>query len=277
MYRFLLRPKWILFHVVVVVAAVGMLGLARWQWNRHLERDAFVSTVHEREDADARELLPLLSTESAAEIEYFTVSARGSFVQGEQFLEINQTVDGVNGMNVLAPFQIDGGPIIIVNRGFIALDAATPPAPEGDLVIGGMARTTEQHQTGQLTDNNDGATNQVRLIDLPALAKRLQVDLAPVYIDFQAADPPLAPPPAPVAAPDLSGGPPHVSYTIQWCIFSICVVAGWVFAVRRSVRTRRRAAEKAAGATPLPPTDAAAAETDGGDLISAERPGPPSA
>src|SRR4051812_1678921 len=38
MYRFLLRPKWIVFHIAVFAAAIGMLGLARWQWNKHLDR-----------------------------------------------------------------------------------------------------------------------------------------------------------------------------------------------------------------------------------------------
>jgi cytochrome oxidase assembly protein ShyY1 len=60
-----------------------------------------------------------------------------------------------------------------------------------------------------------------------------------VYLDLVASDPPSPTPPEPVPPPDLSGGPPHLSYTFQWLIFSLCAAAGWVFAVRRSVRTRR--------------------------------------
>ena len=41
----------------------------------------------------------------------------------------------------------------------------------------------------------------------------------------------------PVAFPELSEGP-HLSYTIQWAIFSISVAVGWVFAVRKSIRSR---------------------------------------
>jgi len=72
------------------------------------------------------------------------------------------------------------------------------------------------------------------------MSKLLGVDLAPVYIDFIASKPPSESPPIPVPPPDLSGGPPHVSYTVQWCIFSICAIVGWVFAIRRSLRNRRR-------------------------------------
>jgi cytochrome oxidase assembly protein ShyY1 len=41
-----------------------------------------------------------------------------------------------------------------------------------------------------------------------------------------------------IAPPELSEGS-HLSYAIQWIIFSICVVAGWTLAVRRSIRRAR--------------------------------------
>lgn len=278
MYRFLLRPKWVLFHIVVVASAIGMLGLARWQWERHNERNAFVAKVQAREQAEPAELVPLLADTAAGEIEYSRVTATGKYIADEQFTEILQVRDGVNGVNVLTPFQIDGGPIVIVNRGFIAEGQAVPDPPAGTLRVGGMARTTEVRQTGQLTDDNDGAqSSELRRIDLDLISTRLDIPLAPIYLDFIASDPPSTQPPAPALAPDLSGGPPHVSYTIQWIIFSMAVLAGWVFAVRRSIRTRRRAANTAV---------AVAASTVGADavlmpgddaLISAERPTQPSA
>ncbi len=59
MYRFLLRPKWIVFHVVVIAAVIGMLNLARWQWDKHVARDEFKELVDERRDAEPQPLLPL--------------------------------------------------------------------------------------------------------------------------------------------------------------------------------------------------------------------------
>lgn len=278
MYRFLLRPKWILFHVVVMVAAVGMLGLARWQWNRHLERDAFVAKVEQREKAEPVPLAPLLGTTAPNDIEYSRVTATGQYLPAEQLIEILQVHDGVNGANVLTPFQIDGGPVVIVNRGFVADGQPVPDAPGGTLLVGGTARTTEIRRTGQLTDNSDGSrATEVRRIDLGLIADRLHITVAPIYLDFIASKPPSDQPPAPVPAPDLSGGPPHVSYTIQWCIFSICVVVGWIFAVRRSLRTRRRAAERAAAAAPTSDEDVVARPFTDGELISVERPTRPSA
>lgn len=278
MYRFLLRPKWILFHIVVVASAIGMLGLAQWQWERHNERNTFVAKVQAREQAEPVELVPLLANTAAGEIEYSRVTATGTYIADEQFTEILQVRDGVNGVNVLTPFQIDGGPIVIVNRGFIAEGQAVPDPPAGTFRIGGLARTTEVRQTGQLTDDNGGAqSSELRRIDLDLLAKRLGVTLAPIYLDFIASVPPSDQPPAPALAPDLSGGPPHVSYTIQWIIFSMAVLAGWVFAVRRSVRTRRRKANTAVDVG-APTVGADDVPTSGdAELISAERPTRPSA
>jgi len=39
----------------------------------------------------------------------------------------------------------------------------------------------------------------------------------------------------PVLAPELTSGS-HLSYAVQWFIFSLCAVVGWVFAVRKSAR-----------------------------------------
>jgi cytochrome oxidase assembly protein ShyY1 len=45
--------------------------------------------------------------------------------------------------------------------------------------------------------------------------------------------------PEPVIAPDLSEAN-HLSYAVQWFIFSIAAVVGWTLAVRRSIATHRR-------------------------------------
>jgi cytochrome oxidase assembly protein ShyY1 len=63
-----------------------------------------------------------------------------------------------------------------------------------------------------------------------------------MYVDLIASAPPeVTDLPEPVATPDLSEGN-HLSYAVQWFIFSIAVAVGWVLAVRRSIGTRRREA-----------------------------------
>ena len=258
MYRFLLRPKWIAFHVLVVAGIVSMLLLANWQWTKYIARNDFVDLVNERQRTDdAQPLAALLSSKDPTDIEFRIVTASGQFLT-EQLIEINRTQGEDVGVNVLTPFQIDGGPLVLVNRGFVPDGADVPDPPTGSIVVGGTARLTEVRKTGELTDNASGADDEVRRVDLPVIEDRLGVDLAPVFIELRATDPATPEPPVPVPEPDLSGGPPHLSYTIQWLIFSLAVAAGWVLAVRRSKRTRDRAAALAdretVSASPEPPS-----------------------
>jgi cytochrome oxidase assembly protein ShyY1 len=64
--------------------------------------------------------------------------------------------------------------------------------------------------------------------------------VAPFYLDLIDSIPPIADTaPLPTPLPTLDDGP-HLSYAVQWFIFSIAVVVGWVLAVRKSIDSRRR-------------------------------------
>ncbi len=248
MYSFLLRPKWIAFHLLVAAGIVGMLSASKWQWDKYNARDEFVASVEARQDRDRTPPVPLttildeltLGNAAPDDVEFRIATAVGSYLVEAELRQINRTQDGVNGVNVLTPFQIDDGPIVVVNRGFVPDTVDMPDPPTGDLVIGGTVRASQVRRTGELTDNANGDDIEVRRVDLPLIAERLGIEIAPVYLEFVASDPASAEPPIPVPAPDLTGGPPHLSYSIQWLVFSLCVAVGWVFAVRRSLRNHRQ-------------------------------------
>ena len=58
----------------------------------------------------------------------------------------------------------------------------------------------------------------------------------------------------PIVAPTLDEGP-HLSYTIQWFVFSVCVIVGWVLAVRRSIATRSGKVDEEATSSYIPIAD----------------------
>ncbi len=247
MYRFLLRPKWLLLHVVVLFSVVGMLFLARWQWDKHIARDAFVETVKGRLAAEPKELTSLLSADTpAADIEWYVVTASGSYLSAGELRQLNRTQNGFNGINILTPFQINNGPLIIVNRGFVPDGVKVPAAPTGTIVVGGTARTSQTRKTGELTDEQSATNSEVRRVDLAFIATRIDQTIAPIYVDLIATKPSSPSPPVPVPPPNLGSGPPHVSYTGQWLFFALCAIAGWVFAVRRSAKSARQALAQAA-------------------------------
>ncbi len=80
---------------------------------------------------------------------------------------------------------------------------------------------------------------EAQRIDLERLAPQLPGDVVPVYVDLIISDPPETDHvPEPVAPPALDEGN-HLSYAVQWFIFSSCVVAGWIIVVRRSLKHHR--------------------------------------
>ena len=91
--------------------------------------------------------------------------------------------------------------------------------------------------TGQASDNGAEQLTQIRRMDLDALSQQFTQTVQPVYLD-QLDMQPEAAALEPVVFPDLDGGPPHLSYTIQWFIFSLAVIAGWLLAVRNAANER---------------------------------------
>ncbi len=247
MYRFLLRPKWIAFHLVVVAAIVAMVMAGFWQLRRLDERQAFNRTVIERSEQTPRPVEELLDgTYDADADEWLPVVLTGSYLP-EQIIEFNQSQGGRAGENVLAALLLDDGSTVIVNRGFIILGAEVPPAPAVEVTVRGLVRASEQRDRGGLTDQLDPELREVRRVDIPQIATLLPGEVAPFYVQLVDRDPPItATDPDPATRPDLDSGP-HLSYAVQWFVFSLCVAVGWVLAVRRSLRSRRRAGVDATG------------------------------
>jgi cytochrome oxidase assembly protein ShyY1 len=260
MYRFLLRPAWLLFHLIVVAGLVLMVAAGFWQLDRLDERKDFNREVRERSQQTPVELTSVLDDLDAgilepATAEWIPVEASGSYLP-DQVVEFNNSQGGRAGDNVLTALVLDGDATdgdttVIVNRGFIPLGVDLPAAPASGVEIVGYIRQSEVRDRGGLTDADDGEPlTEVRRIDIPRLAEQLPGDVAPVFVQLTASRPEIGPgDPSPVVLPELDNGP-HLSYAIQWFIFSICVVIGWVLAVRRSLAVRARATRAATADSP---------------------------
>jgi cytochrome oxidase assembly protein ShyY1 len=246
MYRFLLRPKWLAFHLAVVVAIVAMVNLGFWQLRRLDERRDLNAAVEARGELPPGELDEVLAEGPPDDVEWRTVTVTGGYLHDEQLVVVNRSQNGRAGVNVVTPLDLGDGRTLIVNRGFVPLTVEPPPAPDGEVVVVGRVRETQERRTGQLSDPGEGELTEVQRIDVERLAAQLPGSVVPVYVDLLASDPPEERgSPEPVAGPELGDGP-HLSYAVQWFLFSACVAIGWVLAVRRSIATRRRDARRAA-------------------------------
>ncbi len=239
-YRFLVSPRWLLFHVIVIAGVVLMVNLGFWQLDRLDQRQEFNAEVEARADIPAVTLDELLAEPDfdPDTAEWRTVTVSGTWIP-DQVVVFNRSQGGLPGENVVTALQTDGGDVVLVNRGFIPLVADVPAAPPGDIALLGRARPSQERRTGELTDATDGPLTEVRRIEIDRLAPQFGGEIAPIYLDLIEVDPAAETDPTPVPPPELDEGP-HLSYAVQWFIFAACVVVGWVLAVNRSIRTRKR-------------------------------------
>lgn len=244
MYRFLLKPKWIAFTLVVALAAFGMVQLGLWQKHRHDDRSAFNEQVRANEAAPVVPLADLDVSDPEA-VDWRRVSVSGTYLPGEQFEVVNRSQGGFPGRNIVDVLDLGDGTAVLVNRGFLpSLDPAVA-TPTGPIEVVGRLRTSEERRLGQPTMvAGDEPFTQVPRIEIDQIQPQVEPTLAPVFIERIESTPADAPSLAPIAFPGLDGGP-HLSYMVQWWIFAACVVIGWVFAVRRTARER---------AAPIPPS-----------------------
>jgi len=260
-YGFLVRPKWIAFHLLVFGAVALMIWLGLWQLDRLDARREFNDIVTERIEEPPVPAADLLADGGAApggdgtavavdpeEVEWRQVTATGTYL-ADQVLWFNRSQNGVAGDNVLTALVTDDGTTLVVNRGFVALSADVPAPPDGRVDVLARVRLPQERRTGELTDDSDGPVAEVRRIDLDQLAAQLPGTVPPIYLDLIDSRPEIiAADPLPVPAPTLDDGP-HLSYAVQWFIFAGCVLVGWVLALRRSITTNR---QRLAGATGTP-------------------------
>ena len=240
-YRFLLSPKWIAFHLLVLALVVTMINLAFWQLRRLDERQQFNARVRANANQPIQRIEDVLVAEAEpAGIEWRRVRVTGSYLPDHQLLVINRSQNGVTGRNVVDPLQLADGSLLVMNRGFVAASDAIPRPPGGEVELIGRLRVSERRKTGQLTDSSDAALTEIRRIDVPLLRGRFDQPLQPMYVELLESSPADSAVLQPIVAPTLDEGP-HLSYTIQWLIFSTAVVAGWIFAVRRSMAMRTAA------------------------------------
>jgi cytochrome oxidase assembly protein ShyY1 len=239
MYKFLFRPKWIATHLLAIALIVVMVNLGQWQLNRHNERKDFNATLVQRFDAPIQPLETLLQGAKPEDIEWMPTALKGTYLQGEDISMVNVSQNGVAGYNAVTPMLLEDGKVVLVNRGFMPLADAFPPAPSGEVSLLGRVRASNERRTGAASDPATGELFDVQRIDIDRLQQQIDGELVPVYVQLLKSTPAEAPTLSTIVDPDFSNGP-HLSYTVQWCFFALCAAGGWVVLIRRELLKARK-------------------------------------
>ncbi len=240
--------------LLAVVLAVTCTFLGRWQWNRHVARDAAIRLVEQNYDATPVPLDDLLDGTSAAldpSDVWRQVTVHGRYETDATVLLRNRPIDSQPGFHVLVPLVVDDPgdvaatdrTVLVVDRGWVAWDqdaaesVAVPAPPSGDVTV-----TVRLRQDEPASDRS-APQGQVQAIDVAQVLAAGGIPQAESYRAYGAlADEQPGPGTALGALPAPSTDPgSHLSYAFQWWTFALGSLIGFTWMARREVQEGRAA------------------------------------
>jgi cytochrome oxidase assembly protein ShyY1 len=257
-WAFVFRPQWVaLFVVVIAFAYLCFTVLAPWQLGKNTKTSRENSQITNSLTADPVPLTSLLPHQdsSAPDAQWRRVTASGRYLPEGQVLARLRVVEGDPAFEVLVPFAVDGGPTVLVDRGYVRpvqgskVPTIAPP-PTGAVTVAARLRDSEPVTLGKDPFRQDGA-QQVYSINTAQIAALTGIPLAGSYVQLTEDQPGGL---GVIGLPHLDAGP-FLSYGIQWIAFGIIAPIMVGYFVYSEIRQRRR--EKAYAAAKSESTPAA--------------------
>ncbi len=245
---FLMRPGWIALALVVVgFAYLCFTVLAPWQLGKNTSTSRENNQINASLTADPIPVASVLPHQdsSAPDQQWHPVNATGHYLPDAQVLARLRVIESQPAFEVLVPFVVDGGPTVLVDRGYIrpevgsqVPDFAAPPT--GTVTITGRLRDSETAPPDKKPFTEQGF-RQVYAIDTGQIAQLVGVPLTGSYVQLAENQPGglgVAP------LPHLDAGP-FLSYGIQWIVFGIVAPVGLGYFAYSELKVRRRERELA--------------------------------
>jgi len=256
-WAFLLRPAWLaLFVVVLAFAYLCFTVLAPWQLGKNTKTSRENDQISRSLTAEPVPVTSVLPQQDSAapDEQWQQVTATGRYLGDAQVLARLRVIDGNPAFEVLVPFVVDGGPTVLVDRGFVEpVDGnrvpPIDPVPTGTVTITARLRDAEAVAVGK-EPLREGGT-QVYSINTGQISALTGVPLAGSYLQLVDDQPGGL---GVIPLPHLDAGP-FLSYGIQWIAFGIIAPIGLGYFIFAEIRQRRRdKAAAAAVADDVPPT-----------------------
>jgi cytochrome oxidase assembly protein ShyY1 len=279
-FRFVLRPKWIFGHILVVALLATFIWCGFWQLRRLDQRKAFNRLAKANEDLPVATIDDLhirtdQGTGHAKADQGRPLRLRGTYVADRSVVIDSQSIDSQPGVWIVTPLKTTEGPVVLVNRGFYPSNGGvdSPPAstapPKGLVTVDGSVQPTE---TPGVFEHRDPATWQhlYQRIDVDRIRGALRLPTLPYWVLLTGqhpADPGLHL--TPVPPPVLTNGP-HLGYAIQWFGFTLVGLVGYPLLLMRKARDPDRSSRRE---EVIDETGGAAGDTDSGDTAAADASG----
>ncbi|NEE04225.1 SURF1 family protein [Phytoactinopolyspora halotolerans] len=243
--------RWLVRTLAGILLVLVCVRLGMWQLDRNEERSARNDIIEANEQAPPATLEEVLGPDPTSgqldeSEQWRSVEVRGRYDTEHELLLRLRPLEGRRGFHVITPLVTDDGTAILVDRGFYVSDDDDPDAPAppaGEVTVAARLRGTEDQR-----DAGDVAGGHIRYVNVEQIAEAVPYPLVPAWAEaVEPAGDDLLALPQPEADPG-----PHLSYALQWFIFAVVGVTGFVLLIRAEAKGRGPE-----------PTDSAAADDAG--------------
>ena len=252
---------WVALAVVVIAFTYLCFSvLAPWQLGKNTKTSRENSQIAQSLTTAPVPLETFLPAQdsSAPHAQWRRVTATGRYLPDKQLLVRLRVADGDPSLEVLLPFVVDGGPTVLVDRGYVRPEQGSrvppiPPPPRRTVTITARLRDSEPPALDK-EPFTSGGVRQVYSINVRQIAALTGVPLAGSYLQLVDNQPGGL---GVIGVPHLDAGP-FLSYGIQWITFGVVAPILLGYFVYAEIRARRAdkagaravAGESAAASTP---------------------------
>jgi cytochrome oxidase assembly protein ShyY1 len=239
---FLLRPGWIaLILVVIAFTYLCFMVLAPWQLgknSRTSRQNQQIEYSLNTAPVPLKTFLPQQDS-SAPDAQWRRVTTTGHYLPDVQVLARLRVVDSDQAFEVLAPFAVDDGPTVLVDRGYVRPEPGShvPPIarpPQESVTITARLRDSEPTVPNKDPFSRDGF-EQVYSVNTEQVSALTKIPLAGSYLQLVEDQPGGL---GVIGVPHLDAGP-FLSYGIQWISFGILAPIGLGYFAYSEIRARR--------------------------------------
>ncbi len=205
-----------------------MVSLGLWQLSRAEQKNQIQNDFNDRANLVANSL-----PSDTTDINYLSVRLEGAFDNERVFFLDNRTYQGRVGYEVLLPFTVSTGELVLVNRGWVqapATRAELPPIePAQQAIIEGQFYRPDKPTL--LLEEQDYSNQTwpivIQSVEMETLSRLLAAPLYPYQVRLKAesfsaltADWPVV-----TTSPEK-----HTAYAVQWFAMAVALVLWFVFA-----------------------------------------------
>lgn len=206
-----------------------LLALGFWQLERAGDKRAQQARL------EAQRALPpaSLSQLPASDLQdYRRVIARGSFDTEHSWLLDNRQRNGRVGYEVIAPFHLQDGGSILVNRGWVAAGASrasrpVPSVPKGELSLFAEVKSPSDHPLLDAQSDEADWPKVIMAIEPEVMAEHLGAPLAQRYLRLDDASPAALVTGWQDASVSVQK---HQGYAFQWFAMALALALWFIFA-----------------------------------------------